>query len=435
MVRATTALRSSSQFRVARFRNWRAHPCVSHAGAVTSIQSSYRGWAVRVGPGVRRPRDSAAARAAIDASFREADRVVHEQLVHHAAATIQTTCRENVKRRYRDAIVDPDRSSRRQAAVEAASKVASKEDDYDGGERAGDAGALHAVRARRAAQPHRRRVVRESPVRIAARLVQRLVRRRRDAAIFRHYKSLIDFHDAGDPAAMLRSINPGEASMMDAASGAFVRFRLGGRSFPPGIYYKIFTRTAICDMGAFAPRNYAAVPSGGDEAGTLHARGDAEDQAFIRIGRTEFKASIGAEEAKSKEGWYMRRENNGWRPVAPRLLQDAKEDPVTVDTGAKVINYHHDRIKRQSDRAAARDTKRREWMLRMYREGKAKEEDEARKDRIAGEWTMTGKSVSAEEPEVEDLDEMLQWADELDFDSYSSAWSTIGTSHAAHCGK
>jgi hypothetical protein len=74
-------------------------------------------------------------------------------------------------------------------------------------------------------------------------------------------------------------------------------------------------------------------------------------------------------------------------------------------------------------------------MLRMYREGKAKEEDEARKDRIAGEWTMTGKSVSAEEPEVEDLDEMLQWADELDFDSYSSAWSTIGTSHAAHCGK
>ena len=36
--------------------------------------------------------------------------------------------------------------------------------------------------------------------------------------------------------------------------GDRVRFRLGGTSFPPQIYYKIFTRAPLCDVGAFAPR-------------------------------------------------------------------------------------------------------------------------------------------------------------------------------------
>ena len=53
---------------------------------------------------------------------------------------------------------------------------------------------------------------------------------------------------------MLRSINPREASLVDRASGMRVRFRLGGDTFPPQIYYKIFTRAALCDVGAFAPR-------------------------------------------------------------------------------------------------------------------------------------------------------------------------------------
>ena len=69
-----------------------------------------------------------------------------------------------------------------------------------------------------------------------------------------YYRDLIRFRNTGDPALMLRSINPREASLVDRASGLRVRFRLGGNSFPPQIYYKIFTRAPLCDLGAFAPR-------------------------------------------------------------------------------------------------------------------------------------------------------------------------------------
>ena len=36
-----------------------------------------------------------------------------------------------------------------------------------------------------------------------------------------------------------------------------MRFRLGGATFPPLIYYKIFTKNPVVDINAFAPRNYA----------------------------------------------------------------------------------------------------------------------------------------------------------------------------------
>jgi hypothetical protein len=61
----------------------------------------------------------------------------------------------------------------------------------------------------------------------------------------------------GDPKELLRSINPREASLVDAASGLHVRLRLGGSTFPPLIFYKIFTHRPVTDICAFCPRNYA----------------------------------------------------------------------------------------------------------------------------------------------------------------------------------
>ncbi|RHZ41713.1 hypothetical protein DYB31_012797 [Aphanomyces astaci] len=68
--------------------------------------------------------------------------------------------------------------------------------------------------------------------------------------IYRYYRDLINFRNSGDPMVMLRAINPSEASLLDASTNAQVRFRLGGSAFPPTIYYKIFTRGAVCDMNA-----------------------------------------------------------------------------------------------------------------------------------------------------------------------------------------
>ena len=51
--------------------------------------------------------------------------------------------------------------------------------------------------------------------------------------------------ERGDPKELLRSINPREAQLADAASGIHVRFRLGGTVFPPLVFYKIYTHRPV----------------------------------------------------------------------------------------------------------------------------------------------------------------------------------------------
>ncbi|GLE07180.1 hypothetical protein PINS_up017177 [Pythium insidiosum] len=91
----------------------------------------------------------------------------------------------------------------------------------------------------------------------AALIIQAAWKRHTNRRIYRYYRDLLTFRSTGDPALMLRAINPSEAALLDASMGAHVRFRLGGMSFPPTIYYKIFTRKAVCDLNAFSPKNYA----------------------------------------------------------------------------------------------------------------------------------------------------------------------------------
>lgn len=74
--------------------------------------------------------------------------------------------------------------------------------------------------------------------------------------IFKYYRDFINFKEKGDPSMLIKSINPSEAQLLDPASQVHIRFRLGGDKFPPLIYYKIFTHASMCDINAFAPRNY-----------------------------------------------------------------------------------------------------------------------------------------------------------------------------------
>lgn len=64
----------------------------------------------------------------------------------------------------------------------------------------------------------------------------------------------------GNPAKLLKGINPNEAQLLETAVDCHVRFRLGGDTFPPNIYYKIFSKTNVCDINAFAPRDYSSLP-------------------------------------------------------------------------------------------------------------------------------------------------------------------------------
>lgn len=109
----------------------------------------------------------------------------------------------------------------------------------------------------------------------------------------------------GNPAKLLKGINPLEAQLLETAVDCHVRFRLGGDTFPPNIYYKVFSKTNVCDINAFAPRDYSALP---------REVGKEEKIKFSTYQRNR--------KEYENEGWYLRSDNNGWRPVCYVIMID-----------------------------------------------------------------------------------------------------------------
>ncbi|RKO88857.1 hypothetical protein BDK51DRAFT_26479 [Blyttiomyces helicus] len=129
--------------------------------------------------------------------------------------------------------------------------------------------------------------------------------------IYRFYRDLIKFRERGDPRQLLRFINPQEARLIDASMGLHVRFRLGGASFPPTIFYKIFVHQNMVDMNAFSPRAYTLADTKAVLPKTL----------FNNVGELPGPVENG--------GWYQRFDNNGWRPVSDKgydQVDEANED-------------------------------------------------------------------------------------------------------------
>ena len=57
--------------------------------------------------------------------------------------------------------------------------------------------------------------------------------------VYMYYRDLINFKNQGDPAVMLRCVNPKEAALLDAASGTHVKFRLAGVSIRYGLIHSV----------------------------------------------------------------------------------------------------------------------------------------------------------------------------------------------------
>ncbi|CAN0090283.1 unnamed protein product, partial [Heterosigma akashiwo] len=170
---------------------------------------------------------------------------------------------------------------------------------------------------------------------VAARILQTAWRGYMSSKIFKYYRDLINFRMSGDPSVMLKTINPQEAGLFDAAMGIHLRFRLGrgrGADFPPVIYYKVFTHNPLCDVNAFAPRDYTKhrPPS----AGELHNRrppppdgeggGGARQEGSIRVGRSFFDTIVTQGGGPFQ---YRRVENNPWRPITVKTLADMDKPP------------------------------------------------------------------------------------------------------------
>lgn len=117
---------------------------------------------------------------------------------------------------------------------------------------------------------------------------------------------------------LLKSINPAEAGLLDAASRCHIRFRLGGERFPPLIYYKIFAHGGIVDINAFAPRDYNAIKK--------------------EIRKEKIDIKYDKPENDNHDGWYQRIERNGWRPISDKILTPG--DKVELESSEKAKVFH-----------------------------------------------------------------------------------------------
>jgi len=116
----------------------------------------------------------------------------------------------------------------------------------------------------------------------------------------------------------------------------------------------------------------------------------------------------------SHSGWYRRSENNGWRPVAGDVLGDIE----TTARSSRPIVWHHDKTVRREAQLRKRKEKKREWLRKMYSLGKSG---------MDGTGPHLG-GADGDEVLDDDLDELLQWSDSLDFDAYHADWLGVATS-------
>ena len=297
-------------------------------------------------------------------------------------------------------------------------------------------------------------LVKTNPQIEAALVVQEAWRRYTSVRIYRYYRDLINFRSSGNPMEMLRCINPSEAALLEASSGAHVRFRLGGQTFPPKIYYKIYTHQPMCDVNAFAPKDYTRSKLLNMDQVNHHASSAREREAMehlrarIHVGKSVFEAKFSEDAAHEyleyteggvPEGWYRRYENNDWRPVTLRTVRDAKSEAEQRKEDI-AERFHYSKVKRGEDSVKRQKRRKREWMRKLYAEGLAKERhqseiarDKIRKGRaLGGQEIGMGAAVDFDadtwEEEAEDL---LTWTETLDFESYLDDWKGIGTSGPA----
>lgn len=196
--------------------------------------------------------------------------------------------------------------------------------------------------------------------------------------IFKYFRDLIRLKLKGAPHELLRTIIPNESDLLDRASGVHVRFRLGGIIFPPRIYFKIFTHRPLCDVNAFAPRDYSQERS----AEYIHAREIAArfvdpkkslaasgtgTGTVIRVGKRYFGTKVTT--TVDLNQWYCREENNPWRPIASQVISDNFSPPWLPGGGlhkSKPGPFHYSRLQRKQDIAAQKKVKKRQWMLKAY---------------------------------------------------------------------
>ncbi|KAK5850113.1 hypothetical protein PBY51_014390 [Eleginops maclovinus] len=252
---------------------------------------------------------------------------------------------------------------------------------------------------------------------IAATIIQKAWRRYVCREVFKYVKELISDCNQRDPKKILKLVNPREAELLDAAAGVFIRFRLGGLTFPPSIYYKIYTHRPITDMCATSPKDYT--------------------QPDLKKPVAQLNKKTQPLKQEDRSGWYRRLENNCWRLFCSKVV--SKSEPVEIGTN-KEMEFHYSKLQRQQDVDMWRKKRKIEWLKHMYNQGRLQTHPVHRHmaalvENSAQEVMETIKEKGDDEILEWELDELLAWTNTLNYEEYMQDWRGLACSDSSEQSK
>ncbi|RKO98860.1 hypothetical protein CXG81DRAFT_28351 [Caulochytrium protostelioides] len=245
----------------------------------------------------------------------------------------------------------------------------------------------------------------------AARRIQRTWRCHRDRRLFHQFQDLLRFKDEGYPEQLLKLINPKEAPFMDKAAHVRLRFRLGGLSWPPMILYKIYVERNLVDMNRFSPRDYHA---------------ETTDPAAMAQLPAPSAIAEGARR-RPAANWYIRVDNNGWRPVDYHASAIAQVPEYMAKPQRPIFTE-------KQRQARMREAKQRKiaFMAKLYAGGASPSGKTAT---AAGQ--MATPAALAGLDDLDDLDGLVEWTESLDLtfiENYHADWLRAATSQGSEAG-
>ncbi|XP_067888954.1 protein MFI isoform X2 [Heterodontus francisci] len=251
----------------------------------------------------------------------------------------------------------------------------------------------------------------------SARIIQRAWRRHVNIQVFKHYKNMINFRRKGNPRFMMKCINPIEAELLDSAAGVHVRFRLGGETFPPKIYYKIFTNRPIVDICANSPKDYT------------------NPSVKQKLPRQVHNYNPVKNEEDDCSGWYKRLENNDWRCLSDKHL-GTSTDYMEFEPNRKTTTFHHCIFQRRQEVMRKQKQRKFEWMKKMYHEGMLQAQTQDPNTAVLVQRATEGviNSVEQNGPNAVldwEVDELLEWTNALNFEKYLNDWMEIASSDSS----
>ncbi|KAM7370087.1 hypothetical protein PAMP_011370 [Pampus punctatissimus] len=220
-----------------------------------------------------------------------------------------------------------------------------------------------------------------------------------------------------------------KAVLLDAAAGVFIRFRLGGITFPPNIYYKIFTHRPIADVCASSPKDYT-------QPGLKKLVAWQTNNGWPLM-------------QEDRSGWYQRMENNSWRLFCSKVVPKGEPNEIGAD---KKINFHYSRLQRKHDVDKWRKRRKIEWLKHMkpiyhplflsyrYNQGRLQARPVHRHmATLVGSSTQEVMETIEEKGDDEilewELDELLAWTNTLNFEEYMQEWRHLACSHSSEQSK